>query len=373
MDITVKTLLNSLTKVKPGVGHDKAMPLLQNYYLKGTLQGIEAKATNLYDWVEHKDNKLRAEQEFSVYVPQLMYNLLRELPGELEGKLTVTENGNLCLEFPGKKYLIPAIAGAEYPEAPAANDGDTKSFTIDAKLFISMLDKVTFALVNDSFVRWNSAVFVEIANNTLCCTATEGTLLAHCEREIPETGITASFLLHKDSVAKLKKTLSEGELTVRFNEKQAFFKRGDLRIVCKLINVKYPAYRDVVPQAIYSAQIDRISLLDALKRTGAIMEKEANSETVKFKFKKEYLEIKGAVSEEKEDDLLSDTKLEIEAGNVNEGDEFFVSYKLVSMVSLNMTTEKVAISWVDRAKPILLAENEGTKNYYLVQTRRGWK
>jgi DNA polymerase-3 subunit beta len=79
----------------------------------------------------------------------------------------------------------------------------------------------------------------------------------------------ASFILPKKPASLLKNLLGKdgGDVTIRFDERNAEINYGDGIIICRLIEGRYPNYNSVIPQNNPNElRVDRNSLLAALRR-----------------------------------------------------------------------------------------------------------
>ena len=89
----------------------------------------------------------------------------------------------------------------------------------------------------------------------------------------------AAFILPKKPAGLLKNLLAkeEGDVTVAFNERNAVISVGDYRVICRLIEGKYPNYASVIPQNNpFVLTLDRQSALSAVRRV-SIFSSQASS------------------------------------------------------------------------------------------------
>ena len=75
------------------------------------------------------------------------------------------------------------------------------------------------------------------------------------------------------AVGELQRTLGdEGEVTIEAGDKQAAFSFGDVLLVTKLLEGKYPNYRQVIPQGTtVRATMERETLQNAVRRTSQLV------------------------------------------------------------------------------------------------------
>jgi DNA polymerase-3 subunit beta len=80
---------------------------------------------------------------------------------------------------------------------------------------------------------------------------------------------SASFILAKKPLNQLKGLLSrtEEEVVLEFDEKNARFAFGNVQMICRLIEGRYPDYESVIPKENPNVlSVDRMNFLNAIRR-----------------------------------------------------------------------------------------------------------
>jgi DNA polymerase-3 subunit beta len=89
----------------------------------------------------------------------------------------------------------------------------------------------------------------------------------------------AAFILPKKPAGLLKNLLAkeEGKVSIAFNERNAVITVSDFRLICRLIEGKFPNYNSVIPQNNpFVMTIDRQSFISAVRRV-SIFSSQASS------------------------------------------------------------------------------------------------
>jgi len=126
-----------------------------------------------------------------------------------------------------------------------------------------------------------NSIFFSFEDDALTLAATDGRRLAVISKklEIAE-GNTGSLILPAKTVAELERILGRGEtVKIAFNDRQAAFELssgdddedsgliGSTYLVSKLVEGKYPNYRQVIPQeTAQRIKVERELLLDCVRR-----------------------------------------------------------------------------------------------------------
>jgi DNA polymerase-3 subunit beta len=138
--------------------------------------------------------------------------------------------------------------------------------------------------------------------------ATDGRRLAltALETEITEDN-TGSLILPAKTVAELERLLGKGALVkIAFNDRQVAFEISidaddsglvdELYLVSKIVEGKYPNYRQVIPKETeHRVKVERELMLECVHRAALVTSDKSNS--VRLKVSKNLLEISGSSSE----------------------------------------------------------------------------
>jgi DNA polymerase-3 subunit beta len=103
---------------------------------------------------------------------------------------------------------------------------------------------------------------------------------------------TTNFILPKKPANMLKNILPKetGEVEIRFDSKNAHFKLANYTMICRQVEGRFPNYNGVIPRANpYKIIIDRVTLLNALKRVSVFSNQASN--LVKLAFNENLIHI----------------------------------------------------------------------------------
>ena len=115
--------------------------------------------------------------------------------------------------------------------------------------------------------------------------ATDANRLVKIERTDVKPGVEASFILPKKALNLLKSSLpqDDSECHVDFNDSNAFFTFGDVRLICRLIDERYPDYRAVIPtENPNKLTVNRTDFLNSVKRISIFGNKSTNQINIKI-------------------------------------------------------------------------------------------
>ena len=114
-----------------------------------------------------------------------------------------------------------------------------------------------------------NGIYFDINQECLSIVATDGHKLVRNKLFDIKRDTEASFILAKKPATILKNMLAKDAsiVNIKFDDRNAEITFSDNKLICRLIEGKYPNYNSVIPQSNPNCmQIDRESLLSALKR-----------------------------------------------------------------------------------------------------------
>jgi DNA polymerase-3 subunit beta len=140
---------------------------------------------------------------------------------------------------------------------------------IPSNVLSRAINKTIFAVSNDELRPAMTGIFVQLNSGNITFVATDGHRLLRYRRQDVSSEHTASIIIPKKAFNLLKSTLPNEATAVRveFNTSNAFFSFDNIRMICRLIDERYPDYENVIPaQNPNKLTIDRYELLSSVKR-----------------------------------------------------------------------------------------------------------
>ena len=140
------------------------------------------------------------------------------------------------------------------------------------------INKTIFATADDELRPVMNGVYINLEPQSVTFVATDAHKLVKYASETAAEA-TASFILPKKPATLLKNLLpkEQGMVTIEFDERNAVFMLESYRMVCRLIEGRYPNYNSVIPQNNpHKVTVDRQQLIGALRRV-SIFSSQASS------------------------------------------------------------------------------------------------
>jgi DNA polymerase III subunit beta len=192
----------------------------------------------------------------AILPPGKLISILRE-SSDATVTLDADENGTLVRTTTGK-FNLPGGNPAEFPDIPAFNDGGAYH-ELNAGVLRTMIKRVAFAAdKTEATARWAvTGVLWEAEKGKARLVATDTRRLALCEAPAEVHGKkeskdekAPSHLVPQKAIQLLDRSLTDDGETIRIalSANEAMFQTGRALICSKLVEGRFPPYRDIIPK-----------------------------------------------------------------------------------------------------------------------------
>ncbi len=209
-----------------------------------------------------------------------------------------------------------------------------------------------------------NGIYFDITTDDITFVASDGHKLVRCKSLATQGSERASFILPKKPANLLKSILAKesGEVSLSFDDSNAYIKLEHFDLVCRLIEGRYPNYNGVIPQDNpYKVTIDRLMLMAALKRVSVFSD--PASSLIKLKISPNNILISAK-------DIDFSTSAEETVACVYDGTEMSIGFKGSYLIDIlnNLPSSEVILELADpsRAGIILPSENEENEDLLML-------
>ncbi len=277
LQVTQENLNHALNSVARVANSRGTLPILANVLIKTSKNRLSLAATNLDIAITHYIGA-KVSDEGSITVPaRLMQDFISSLPvGVIELDLKETK-----LHITTNQYqsVVNGIMADDFPVMPAITDG--KSWSVDGNLFKKALQQVVFAASTDETRPVLTGVLIQSSESKLAMAATDSYRLA--EKQLGTHKHDTQLLIPAFAMQELLRVLGDGddEIKVTHNDQQVLFQVGDIELVTRLIDGKYPDYHKLIPvKFATNATLKRTDLINVTKVSSLFARESAGSVTI---------------------------------------------------------------------------------------------
>ena len=288
------------------------------------------------------------------------HDLLEAVKGFSEQPITfdVDQQTNIAkISYQNGLFSLPIENADEFPVAQKMSDSAT-TITISNQLLNDNINRSLFATAQDELRPVMNGIYFDLTPDCLTVVASDGHKLVRNKIFTVKSDQPASFILPKKPAALLKNLLGKdgGDVTIRFDERNAEINYGDGSLQCRLIEGRYPNYNSVIPQSNPNQlTVDRLGLLAALRRVQPF----ANDSSNLIRFHVE----SGALQLDAEDYDFSKTATERMSCEYS-GQPMSIGFKGGSFIEVlsNFDCQEVIIQLADPSRAGLVLPSEQPEN-----------
>lgn len=272
--ISSNALLKLLQSLQGVLASSNTLPILDNFLFEIEPKKLTVTASDLETTIT-AEMPVEAKEKGSVAIPaRLLLDTLKAFP---EQPLTFNvDNKHFGVEITSDQgtYKMTGFPSVEFPKSPVLED--PTRLMIPAGTLSTAINKTLFATGSDDLRPVMSGIFFDLSEEMVRLVATDAHKLVRYTRTDLSSPRAASFIVPKKPLTLLKNAFAgtNAEVNVEFNENNASFTFDNLKVVCRLIDGKYPNYEAVIPkQNPNKLTIDRQAFLNAIRRVALFSNK----------------------------------------------------------------------------------------------------
>lgn len=193
---------------------------------------------------------------------------LKEIPEQPLSFEFNPDTMEILVRYMNGRYSVVAQHADEYP-TPVSLGENAVHVEMGAEVLLSGINRALFATGDDELRPVMNGLYFDITTESLTMVASDGHKLVRNRNLAIRGNEKAAFILPKKPANLLKNLLGkeQGNVCIDFDDRNATFEMTNYRMVCRLIEGRYPNYNSVIPQNNPNkATIDRAILLSALRR-----------------------------------------------------------------------------------------------------------
>ena len=244
--VSSSELLKQLQVASGAIVSNAVIPILEDFLFEISDNMLTISATDLETSII-TNIEVMSDGNGKVAVPaKILLDTLKELPQQPITFTVNDENFGIEITSAYGKYRLAGENGSDFPRLPEADSVDTVS--IGGGLLSKAISKTLFATSNDELRPAMTGVYFQVDFNKLTFVATDAHKLVKYMFTNIKSEISTSFIVPKKALNLLKSALpSDEEVAFSFNKSNAFFSFGNVKLLCRLIDAKYPDYNAVIP------------------------------------------------------------------------------------------------------------------------------
>lgn len=268
-NISSTSLSNRLQTISRVQSSKNALPILDCilFELSGNVLKMTASdsETTMVTMLEVMDAD--GEGKFAIGAKQLISSV-KEIS---EQPITFNVNPDtfaIEINYQNGKYNLIGQNGYEFPE-PTGKSDVSRHIAIDAQVMLDGITRCLFAAADDELRPQMNGVYFDMTPENITFVASDGHKLVRNRVLSVHADEPSAFILPKKPALLLKTVLpkADGDVVVRFDDRNAELQMTDYVISCRLIEGRYPNYNSVIPtDNPFRVTADRMAFISALRR-----------------------------------------------------------------------------------------------------------
>ena len=249
--VSSSRFLMRLQAVSKVISGKPAQPILDNILLVAKDDTLYATASDKETTMEAKIELDNLETPGSITIPaKLLLDILKEFPEQpLTFDINTGTNEVKIISDKGE-FSVPGESAEDYP-VQSGMDESVNTIATNCGMLLEGITRTVFATANDDLRPVMNCILMEMGPENFTFVASDAHKLVRYKRFDAKTdGDQFALILPKKPSLLLKNILpkDDSELRLQFNEKMACFTFGNYKMVCTLVEGRFPNYNSVIPQ-----------------------------------------------------------------------------------------------------------------------------
>ena len=366
MQFVVKrdVLLRSLNFVQGVVEKKNTLPILSNVLLELKNKKLKIVATDLdiFFFDEIENDKILNEGSTTTSAA-ILYDILRKISSNADLSFELKTENKLSLKSNNSNFNLLCLPTDNFPNFGGEIEG--QELDIDNKKFLKLLNKTKISISNDDTRHYLNGVFLHLTEahgrNFLTGVATDSHRLSCSSLEISNTNNFNSIILPKKTVFQLSSLLTESndKLTMQTSENKIKFTLGNIILISKVIDGKFPDYKQVVPTKNEKVLIlPSQDFIKSIERVASVSLD--RKEGVRLGITKDYVQL--SVNSANSGEGNEKIKANFNSENLN----ISFNSKYLTEIASEVEDLNIKINLKDSTSPVLIEDLADKNSYYVI-------
>jgi len=224
------------------------LPILSNVLMEKDGERLTLLATDIEIQIRTGTATAGPEKAALTVGARKLQDILRSLPETAEVSLALDER-RLTLKAGKSRFNLQTLPAEDFPRMVTA-EGNATKLTLTQKQFKRLLSFVQYAMAQQDIRYYLNGLLVVVVGSEIRMVSTDGHRLAYASEAITSNHERLEVILPRKTVLELSRQLADSDepLDIVLTPTQAQFRFGDIELVSKLIDGKFPDYDRVIPQ-----------------------------------------------------------------------------------------------------------------------------
>jgi DNA polymerase III subunit beta len=363
MKINREVLLKPLSSVTGIVERRHTLPILSNLLLEAKNNTIQLTTTDLEMQISLTIQAALQEELSTTISAKKFLDICRSLPDGIDIDL-MSKDSRMTVKAGKSRFNLQTLPAADYPVMTKVS-GQSIQIQLPQLELKRLLKQVEFAMAQQDIRYYLNGLLLEVDGNKLNLVGTDGHRLSFTSTTLNQSHEKTDVILPRKTVIELIKLLEDNdeEVTIEIAAGQVNFAFGDMRLISKVIDGKFPDYHRVIPSSHGNTfTANRVEILTAMQRASILSNEKYRGIRMVLSENNIKLISTNTEQEEAEEELeISYTQDSLDIG-------FNVTY-LIDVLN-NTQQENINFSFADANSSCLITVPEDNDYKYVVMPMR---
>ncbi len=355
-------LLKQLSNINGVITTNPVVPILENFLFEIDKTSLTVTASDLQTSMI-TEITIESKEKGNIAVPaRILLDTLKNLPDQPVTFSIDESTYSIEISSDNGRYKLAGENATDFPKVPAVSNDF--SATISSEVLARAVNNTIFATSSDELRPAMTGVYVNLGEKNTTFVATDGHRLVRYRRTDIKSETGNSIIIPRKALNLLKATLptENTDVSIDFNMSNAFFKFGSIRMICRLIDERFPDYENVIPSlSTIKMTISRMELLGSLRRISIY----ANKTTHQVRLK-----ITGSELQVSAEDLDFSNEANERLSCEHEGEDIEIGFNAKFLVEMltNLDTDQIRLnmSAPNKAGVIVPAEKDKSEDILML-------
>ncbi len=265
--VSSAALLKQLSGINGVITTNPVVPILENFLFEISEGTLTVTASDLQTSMI-TEMEIESKENGNIAVPaRILLDTLKNLPEQPVTFSIDEETYSIEISSDNGRYKLAGENATDFPKVPAVSNDF--SVEMSTEVLASAINNTIFATSNDELRPAMTGVYLNLTDTSTTFVATDGHRLVRYRRVDVASDNGTTIIIPRKALNLLKTTLPSENISVslEFSVSNAFFKFGNIRMICRLIDERYPDYNNVIPTDNNNVMtINRMEFLSSLRR-----------------------------------------------------------------------------------------------------------
>lgn len=247
------------------------LPILSNVLMEKDGEHLTLLATDIEIQIKTGTTAVGSDRTALTVGARKLQDILRSLPDSAEVSLELDDK-RLQLKAGRSRFNLQTLPAEDFPRM-ATGDGQVSRIQTTQKQFKHLLSLVQYSMAQQDIRYYLNGLLLVVNGAEMRVVATDGHRLAFASEALQEEQPRSELILPRKTVLELSRQLADNDepLEIVLTPTQAQFRFGNIELVSKLIDGKFPDYERVIPQQHTKVlQLPRELFLQSLQRAAIL-------------------------------------------------------------------------------------------------------